>query len=224
MACTRVFSLHGRRNLASRPLTDKIAEVETEILNALSRLSALGGDNPEAPVIQKRTRCRKTPSRAFENARAHVFAGKSALDGRERDWWAKVPAHALRLAGTLCYLNWAMAGGPEPGSVDAVFVRSAASLVREILLAPRARRVAPHWNHRTPCRRAPRAALDQEQRARQCLTQGYSARRVGPQVRCRRNARADAATGTRWVAAQDNRAARTVAADRPLARQPATYG
>jgi hypothetical protein len=53
------------------------------------------------------------------------------LDGREREWWAKSPAHVLRLAGTLRYLSWAMAGGPEPDRIEVEFVEAAKHLVRE---------------------------------------------------------------------------------------------
>jgi hypothetical protein len=56
---------------------------------------------------------------------------KGALMGREREWWAKAPAHVLRLAGTLCHLSWAMAGGPEPERVDVEFVQVAVRLVRD---------------------------------------------------------------------------------------------
>jgi hypothetical protein len=37
----------------------------------------------------------------------------------------------LRTAGTLCYLEWAMVGGPEPKRIDVEHVQGAIRLVRE---------------------------------------------------------------------------------------------
>ena len=54
--------------------------------------------------------------------------GKDALEGREREWWAKSPAHVLRLTGTLCYLNWAWVGGQEPEQIEVEFVEAAVQL------------------------------------------------------------------------------------------------
>jgi len=68
---------------------------------------------------------------AFEEFRQFLHAGKAALDGREREWWSKGAAHVLRLAGTLCYLDWAMEGGSEPTAVTAGFMSSAVRLWHE---------------------------------------------------------------------------------------------
>ena len=43
------------------------------------------------------------------------------------------PSQVLRLAGTLCYLDWAMEGGPEPQAVDARFIEAAVRLWRDYL-------------------------------------------------------------------------------------------
>jgi hypothetical protein len=42
-----------------------------------------------------------------------------------------MPAHALRLAGTLCFLEWAFVGGQEPTEIDEVFMQAAVHLVRD---------------------------------------------------------------------------------------------
>jgi hypothetical protein len=55
--------------------------------------------------------------------------GKHSLEGREREWWSKMPAHVLRLAGTLTYLDWAMSGGEEPRLIEGCFMKSAVRLV-----------------------------------------------------------------------------------------------
>ena len=67
----------------------------------------------------------------FEQFRQFVHAGKASLDGREREWWAKTPAHVLRLAGTLRFLEWAFVGGEERTEIDAVFMEAAVLLVRD---------------------------------------------------------------------------------------------
>ena len=67
----------------------------------------------------------------FEEFRRFVYTGKYSLDGREREWWAKTPAHVVRLAGTLAYLDWAMRGGDEPKEIEAKFMKGAVRLVRD---------------------------------------------------------------------------------------------
>ena len=60
-------------------------------------------------------------------------------NGREREWWVKTPAHVLRLAGTLAYLDWARekAGTtiPEPNRIETRFVAAAVRLVTEYFWA-----------------------------------------------------------------------------------------
>jgi Protein of unknown function (DUF3987) len=69
----------------------------------------------------------------FEQFRQLVHQKKDGLDGRERDWWAKTPAHVLRLTGTLAYLDWAMGSvgttTPAPTTIEARFVGAAVQLV-----------------------------------------------------------------------------------------------
>ena len=60
---------------------------------------------------------------------------KGGLDGREREWWVKTPAHVLRLAGSLAYLDWAREtigkATPAPNMIEAGFVAAAVRLVTE---------------------------------------------------------------------------------------------
>src|SRR5215472_14702716 len=68
---------------------------------------------------------------AFEEFRM-VDRKKDGLDSREREWWVKSPAHVLRLAGTLAYLDWAMEPGtatPAPITIEARFLAAAVRLV-----------------------------------------------------------------------------------------------
>jgi hypothetical protein len=112
-----------------RPLTNEVAEVEPEIVNALGRLVNLtDGQETFAP---RHVSLSPTASEEFEEFRSFHYHNKDALDGREREWWAKAPANVLRLAGTLSYLAWAMVGGPLPERIEEEFLRSAIHLVRD---------------------------------------------------------------------------------------------
>ena len=113
-----------------RPLTDDAAEIEPEVVNALLRLIKLPC---EADVFGKQVPLSAAARERFEQLRQFLHAGRDALDGREREWWSKVQANVLRLAGTLCFLDWAIKddGSPEPQCVDEVFMSAAARLVCE---------------------------------------------------------------------------------------------
>jgi Protein of unknown function (DUF3987) len=113
-----------------RPLTNEVAEVEPEIVNALSRIIDLTPAG-EADFAPRNIPLSPEASDAFERFRQFQHHGKSALDGREREWWAKSSAHVLRLAGTLCYLDWAMVGGVEPKRIDVEHVQAAIRLVQD---------------------------------------------------------------------------------------------
>jgi Protein of unknown function (DUF3987) len=114
-----------------RPLTNEVAEVEPEIVNALSRIIDLecGDADNFAP---RDVALSPEATEAFERFRQFQHSSKEGLEGREREWWAKSPAHVLRLAGTLSYLSWAMAGGgSEPEQIELEFVEAAIRLVRD---------------------------------------------------------------------------------------------
>ena len=117
---------------AFHSLTDDVTEVEPELLNALCRIVDLpaGEDDVFAPRDVRLSADARTQ---FEQFRQFQHRGKDALDGREREWWAKGPSQVLRLAGTLCYLDWAMEGGPEPQTVEVRFIEAAVRLWRDYL-------------------------------------------------------------------------------------------
>lgn len=113
-----------------RPLTDDAAEIEPELVNALLRLIKLPC---EADLFGKQVPLSAAARERFEQLRQFLHAGRDALDGRDREWWSKVQANVLRLAGTLCFLDRAIKddGSPEPQCVDEVFVSAAARLACE---------------------------------------------------------------------------------------------
>ena len=82
-----------------RPLTDTIEEVEPEFQNAVSRLIDLA-EVVEGRLIIRGVRLTPDAVTTFEQFRQLVHQKKDGLDGREREWWVKTPAHVLRLAGT----------------------------------------------------------------------------------------------------------------------------
>jgi hypothetical protein len=124
-----------------KPLADGVDEVEPEIINSLTRLVGLAGP-PGSEFASQTIRLSPQAVERFEQFRQFTHAGKHALDGREREWWAKMPAHVLRLAGTLCFLNWAFVGGAEPTAVDDHCMECAVRLVRDYF-----------WPHARACLR-----------------------------------------------------------------------
>ena len=126
-----------------RPLVKVGAEVEPEIINAITRLvkleSGQGEEGEFAPLARPLS---GGAADRFEQFRKSWDAGKRALDGREREWWAKMPAHVLRLAGTLCLLDWAFVGGDEPTNIGDRYLQAAIELVRSYF-----------WEHARACLR-----------------------------------------------------------------------
>ena len=118
---------------AFHSLTDDVTEIEPELLNALCRIVDLPAGEEDDAFAPRDVRLSADARTHFEQFRQFQHRGKDALDGREREWWAKGPSQVLRLAGTLCYLDWAMEGGPEPQAVEAQFIEAAVRLWRDYL-------------------------------------------------------------------------------------------
>jgi len=112
-----------------RALANDVAEVEPEIVNALSRIINLeAGAGQDGEFAPKAVPLAPDALSAFEAFRQLVHCRKQGLDGREREWLAKAQAHALRLAGTLEFLGWAFAGGDEPKQISAQSMEAATRL------------------------------------------------------------------------------------------------
>ena len=114
-----------------RPLTNDVAEVEPEIVNALLRLldlSPLGEDLIVRPVPLSPEAVAE-----FEQFRQFLHQHKSGLDGREREWWSKGEAHVLRLAGTLTYLAWSRGNSAEPAEILVEDMKRSVRLFRDYL-------------------------------------------------------------------------------------------
>jgi hypothetical protein len=116
-----------------QPLSDESAEIEPEIVNALIRLIDLpAGEDGE--FVPRHVNLASMARKEFDEFRAFVHNGKDGLEGRERDWWAKGASHVLRLAATLAFLDYAMAGEPEPVEIEPRYMRSAISIWKEYFL------------------------------------------------------------------------------------------
>jgi hypothetical protein len=115
-----------------RELADDIGSIDENLKGALARLDALGTLTDDGALVVSSIRLSPTARSEFEQLRQFVYTEKQYLDGREREWLSKLPAHVLRLAGTLCLLDWAWnEGDAEPGEVDITYMRRAIKLVRE---------------------------------------------------------------------------------------------
>ena len=108
-----------------RPLAEHVKEIDADIVKILRRLAQL--EDRDFPA--NRIPLTRQAAAAFEGFRQLIHEDAEALDGRARDWWSKAPAHILRLAGTLTYVEWAIEGGQEPKQIFSEYIMSAAALV-----------------------------------------------------------------------------------------------
>ena len=115
-----------------QPLTNEVAEVEPEIMNALNRIIDLeDAFDRSAGFAPRAVPLSDDAVTEFEAFRQYANNAKHSLEGREREWWAKAEANVLRIAGTLAFLSWAMTGRDEPKQIEVRFVKAAVELVRE---------------------------------------------------------------------------------------------
>src|SRR5262249_3768932 len=118
-----------------QPLSDDALEVDPDILNALAWLDGLAEFEDDNLVVRSIELSAEARER-FEQFLRFLHREKQALDGREREWLAKAPAHVLRLAGTLCLLDWAMCGGAEPTEIGTGLISPALRLLQGYLWPP----------------------------------------------------------------------------------------
>ena len=113
-----------------RQPSDDADETDPEIINAFGRLANLqaGDDDAFAPRSIPLTADGRKVFAAFAE---FAHRERQSLEGRNREYWCKGTGHVLRLAGVLCFLEWAWTGGPEPQAIDARHVESAVLLWRE---------------------------------------------------------------------------------------------
>jgi hypothetical protein len=115
---------------AYRRLNHEAFEVDPDILNALNRLDGLA-EFEDDRLVRRSIGLSERALGEFEQFRQFVHTEKEAVEGRDREWLAKAPAHVVRLAGTLSLLDWAMRGGTPPTEIDAARMTAAIRLVKE---------------------------------------------------------------------------------------------
>jgi hypothetical protein len=114
-----------------RPLSNEVAEIEDDIVNALTRLIEMPaesdtGFSPRAVPLSTEA------TTTFEQFRQFLHAGKAALDAREREWWAKGASQVLRLSGTLAFMEWSFStASPEPDRIEQASMASAIRIWRD---------------------------------------------------------------------------------------------
>jgi hypothetical protein len=123
-------------------LSNEALEIEPDIQNAISRIDKLAELTAEGTLIIRNIPLSPEAWTEFAQFLQFAHRGKNAFEGREREWWAKMSAHALRLSGTLTYLSWAMEGGPEPAAIGKDALSSAIILTRDYF-----------WPHARACLR-----------------------------------------------------------------------
>ena len=120
-----------------RPLSDDSEECDPSLVKIFKRLSLLGEERQEVIKLTKQARA------AFEQLRQRVDRDSETFAGREREWWSKIPTHVLRIAGTLCYLEWAVGDEPrEPRDLTSKYIKAAVRLTLDYL-----------WPHARACLR-----------------------------------------------------------------------
>src|SRR5262245_45427635 len=114
-------------------LADEIGSVDHNLKDALARLDALAKFTEEGALVESSIKLSDAARAEFEQLRQFVHDQTQLLEGRDREWMSKVPAHVLRLAGTLCLLDWAWdkTTTAEPIEVDALYMQRAIKLVGE---------------------------------------------------------------------------------------------
>jgi hypothetical protein len=123
-------------------LSNEALEIEPDIQNAISRVDRLAELTAEGTLVIHNIPLSPEAWEEFAQFLQFAHQGKDAFEGREREWWAKMSAHALRLSGTLAYLPWAVDGGPEPAAIDKGAMSSAITLTRDYF-----------WPHARACLR-----------------------------------------------------------------------
>jgi Protein of unknown function (DUF3987) len=113
-----------------RPLDNDALEIDPDIQNPLKRLDDLA-EFADGNLVRREIRLSAQALNEFEEFRQFAHVEKQSVDGREREWLAKTPAHVLRLAGTLCLFDWAIHGGAQPAEVESRHIKAAAQLVRD---------------------------------------------------------------------------------------------
>jgi uncharacterized protein DUF3987/bifunctional DNA primase/polymerase-like protein len=123
-------------------LSDEAVEIDPDIQNIIARINKLAELTAEGTLVIRDVPLSQEARKQFAQFAQFAHREKDAFEGREREWFAKMTAHVLRLSGALTYLPWAMEGGPEPTTIDQGSMSSAIVLARDYF-----------WPHARACLR-----------------------------------------------------------------------
>jgi len=114
------------------------------ILNILKRVCDLAEFTTEGILVQRPAQLDAEGLAQFVQFAQWADQEKQAFEGREREWFAKVTAHVLRLAGTITFMEWGLTSAPVRADmiITASAVSAAIRLVREYF-----------WPHARACLR-----------------------------------------------------------------------
>ena len=112
-------------------LSDEAVEIDTDIQNIIGRVNKLAELTEEGTLVVRDVPLNQEAREEFAQLAQFAHREKDALEGREREWFAKMTAHVLRLSGALAFLPWAMDGGKEPAIIDQPAMSSAITLVKD---------------------------------------------------------------------------------------------
>jgi hypothetical protein len=123
-------------------LNNDALEIDDEIQNIISRVNNLAQitDGKLVPLV---IALDAEALKEFTQFAQLAQVEKDAYEGREREWYAKATAHALRLANAITYTEWALSLSPEkPDAVSKATMAAAIKLVRDYF-----------WPHARACLR-----------------------------------------------------------------------
>jgi hypothetical protein len=124
-------------------LSDDAVEIDPDIQNIVSSVNKLAELTTEGILVVRDTPLSEEARERFAQFLQFAHRGKEAFEGREREWFAKMSAHVLRLSGTLAYLDWALnIAAPTPTVITEESLSSAIKLVRDYF-----------WPHARACLR-----------------------------------------------------------------------
>jgi hypothetical protein len=121
-------------------LNNEANEIDADIYNIITRVLTLAEFTDEGGLIPRFIDLDADAAREFAQ---FAHREKNAVEGREREWFAKATAHVLRLANTLTHVEWARTTDTtKPATVNKVTMQAAIRLVRDYF-----------WPHARACLR-----------------------------------------------------------------------
>ena len=120
-------------------LNNDATEIDTDILNIISRILTLAEFTDEGGLIPRFISLDAEAEGGFAQFAQFAHREKNAFEGRNREWFAKATAHVLRLANTLAHVEWALTTDTiKPATVNKATMGAAIKLVRDYF-SPHAR-------------------------------------------------------------------------------------